>query len=487
MPGRVRALTITVLAGLVLAGCGSPSASPGRSAARTPVFEAGPCLSTLYGGQFSRSQIRCGFLVVPENRQVATGKTVKLAVAVFKSPSRHPAPDPLVYLEGGPGSPLVATMGPSVASSGMPDYVGNRDLVLVDQRGAGLSQPSLACNDGETLHNCRLQLGREKIDLSAYNTVENAADIAALGPALGYGKVDLFGNSYGTALALQVMRDHPQGIRSVVMDGITGPTFNTFEDFNANIWHGLRQVFTDCAASQLCRSLHPQIQQTFTRLLARLQAHPAHVEGYSRSLDREVSATMDGIGLWVTMREMVADPTGPPAVPSIIEQFAAGDYSIAVQYVGNTLSEGSATTTSLGMHYSMDCSGEPPSTRAAIAAHSQMVPASIRSAAIDNITGYLDYCRMWHVPLIPAVNHTYFRSAIPTLLLPGRYDSKTPPYLAKALAPRLGHAYYVPVPTLSHLVVGYGWCPNAITAAFLAHPNRKPNTSCIGEDAMSWQ
>jgi pimeloyl-ACP methyl ester carboxylesterase len=478
-----RALSFATLAILVLAGCGSPSGSRSPTAGYT-AFEPTSCPFPVAQGAFTPSHIRCGYLVVPENRQAETGKTVKLAVAVFKSPSRNPAPDPLIYLEGGPGSPLVDAEGPSIVASGMPDYVGNRDLILVDQRGAGLSQPSLACETGDSWQNCRMRLARERIDLSAYNTVESAADIAALGPALGYKKVDLFGNSYGTTLALQVMRDHPKGIRAVVMDGITGPTFNTYDGYNAYLWYGLRQIFKDCAASPACSSNHPHLQQTFVHLLARLQAHPATVAGYSPKLDRTVSATMTGLGLWVTMREIVADPTGPPLVPSIIDNFAAGDYTIAVQFVGNTLSDNSAT--SEGMHYAMDCSGEPSASSTTIVAHSRMVPAPIRSAAIANITGYLEICNTWRVPKIPAINHTYFRSSIPTLLLPGRYDPKTPSFLARALAPKLGHAYLVPIPTLSHMVVGYDWCPDSIASAFLARPNQKPDSSCTAEMSMVW-
>lgn len=487
MSSQTRVLSFIALVLLALVGCEAPSAteSPQRWHA---TFESASCPFPLAGSRFKTSDVRCGYVVVPQSRQVDDGKTIKLAVAVFMSESRNPAPDPLVYLEGGPGSPLVSDLGPTIAMSGMPDYVGNRDLILVDQRGAGLSQPSLACGSDETWRECRMRLVKRNIDLSAYNTIESAADIADLGPALGYKKVDLFGNSYGTTLALQIMRDHPRGIRSVVMDGVTGPTFNTYDGYNAYIWHALQRVFADCAASPGCKPYYPHLQLTFTRLLARLQDHPAVVQGFSPVLDRDVSATMSGLDLWKTMREFLAAPTGASLAPSVILSFAAGDYHMAVQFIGNTLSTGSASDVSSGMHYAMDCSGEPAgSSRSTITAHSQMVPASIRSAAIAYITAYLDSCEDWRVPKIPAVNHTYFHSDIPTLLLPGRYDPDTPSPLAKALASRLGNAYLVPIPTLGHLVVGYDPCPDSIAAAFLAYPNRKPDTSCAARMTMTWQ
>src|SRR5579885_1781739 len=196
----------------------------------------------------------------------------------------------------GPGGAIVVSWGASIVATGLHmDFVGNRDLILVDQRGTGLSQPQLACpeisragwqaldrhlSDPATVHleygalrACRARLVKAGIDLSAYNTVENAADIAALRTALGYKEVDLYGGSYGSTLALQVMRDHPQGIRSVVMDAVADPLFDVYNDFIPSTWNALQRVFKECAAVPSCNTAHPHLRQTFMRAVARLQAH----------------------------------------------------------------------------------------------------------------------------------------------------------------------------------------------------------------------
>jgi pimeloyl-ACP methyl ester carboxylesterase len=480
-----RALSLVVLTVLLLAG--SSSASSARSFAnRQAAFQAASCPFKVAYGLFDAAHVRCGYVTVPENRRVDNGRPVKLAVAVFKSPSAHPAPDPLVYLEGGPGSQLVGPMGPSVVASGMPHYVGNRDLILVDQRGAGLSRPSLACRPKETLQQCRARLVKSGIDLAGYNTVENAADIAALGPALGYKQVDLFGNSYGTTLALQVMRDFPRAIRAVVMDGITGPTFDVFNDYNGGTWRSLQAVFAGCAASSYCNRTYPHLQKTFIQLLARLQTHPAKVRIYVIALHRYVTGTFRAVDVWSGLGEVLANPRMVPYVPQMIAGVARGDYRAAVQYA--EASQSQQYPDSAGMKESMNCSdGQSRSSPATIAAHYQNVPAAVRDAVIASQVAFLKSCNVWRVPSIAAVNHTYFRSAIPTMLLSGRYDTKTPLPLARALAPRLGHAYLVDVPTLSHLVVGFGACPDSIASAFLASPNRKPNTRCLAQMKMIWQ
>ena len=84
------------------------------------------------------------------------------------------------------------------------------------------------------------------------------------------------------------------------------------------------------------------------------------------------------------------------------------------------------------------------------------------------------------------MDHTYFHSAIPTLLLPGPYDTKTSPAQAYPLARHLGHSYVVLLPTMSH-EIDWSGCPAEIIGEFLDHPNRKPDTSCTDGMVMAWQ
>lgn len=493
---RACALSFVALTALLIAGCGSPSGS-GGSTSKQPVFKTTSC-EKMWSGIANPTNVRCGYLVVPESRNVDNGRTVKLAVVIFKAPGPNPAPDPLVYLMGGPGYGAVVSYGSSIAGTGIPGFVGHRDLILVDQRGTGLSQPSLACPElnkpgwssralyDKALRACRARLAKPGVDLAAYNTVENAADIADLRTALGYKEVNLYGGSYGSSLALQVMRDHPQGIRSVVMDAITGPTFNEYNDFIPDTWHALQQVFRDCAASSYCSRQYPHLQQTFTRLVTRLQAHPAVLSSAQTAGAGSRARTMSGVELWIGLREALASGLNVPLVPRAIAAMAKGDYSIALAFA-ESQSSGASSTNDWGMYLSMECSNDQSgSSRATVAASARMIPAAIRSGVIAERTGRLSECAIWHVPSTAAVNRTYFRSAIPTLLLPGRYEPKTSLSQAQTLARKLSHAYLIPFPTMAHGVVGHGACSDGIVGAFLAHPDRRPGTDCI-EQAVTWQ
>lgn len=165
----------------------------------------------------SDADVECGYLTVPENRTKADSPLIQLAVAILYAPDGS-TELPIVFLEGGPGGSSLAEF--SAEEWDFP-FTRNRDLIFIDQRGTGYSIPTLDCPElsDETYDlsqenpemDCRERLVAEGVDLTAYNTTENAADIAALRSALDIEAWDLLGVSYGTRLALDVMRFHPEG------------------------------------------------------------------------------------------------------------------------------------------------------------------------------------------------------------------------------------------------------------------------------------
>src|SRR5947209_13862722 len=126
----------------MLLGCLGPRVAHAQTS--VPRFDPAPCPFKPAGGIAEGKNLRCGYLVVPENRSAAGSRTIRLAVAIFKSPAAHPASDPVVFLQGGPGAGALG-IAPFINSSSLPAWTGDRDLILIDQRGTRYSQPSLAC------------------------------------------------------------------------------------------------------------------------------------------------------------------------------------------------------------------------------------------------------------------------------------------------------------------------------------------------------
>ncbi|MBO9322039.1 MAG: alpha/beta fold hydrolase, partial [Roseiflexus sp.] len=255
----------------------APAPSPARSAAR---YETAPCEFPVPAGV----SVECGWLTVPENRaKPDNGREVRLHVAIFRSTRPNPPPDPIVYLEGGPGVDALERL-PLVFDIWFRPFLANRDFILYDQRGTGYSTPSLACPEltklsfdmlpmdiraGESSRlwkeaalKCHARLVAEGIDLKQYNTLTNAADLEDLRLALGYEQWNLLGSSYGTRLALTAMREYPQGIRSVVLDS-TRPLQINESQTPADAERAFQTLFRGCAADPTCNAAYPDLERVF--------------------------------------------------------------------------------------------------------------------------------------------------------------------------------------------------------------------------------
>jgi pimeloyl-ACP methyl ester carboxylesterase len=184
---------------------------------------------------------------VLENRAKPDGRRIRIFVMRAPAVSATPKPDPIVYLSGGPGGAGSF----EVAFMVKHGLNADREVIFVDQRGTHRADPLVACPEWErflydavslpfaaesttaidsaTLRQCHDRLAATGVDLAAYNSTENAADIADLRIALGIATWNVYGVSYGSRLALTVLRDHPQGIRSVVLDSVSPPANNIVE------------------------------------------------------------------------------------------------------------------------------------------------------------------------------------------------------------------------------------------------------------------
>src|SRR6476659_7272396 len=139
MTSRLRNRAVRELVHLVVSvALMVPLGSPGETDSHRPRFEPTACW---VDGEWARDVRReCGWLVVPESRDRANARSVRLAVEIFRA--REPTGEPpRVFLHGGPGGPG----GIRLYSEGIVRSRSSvhRDVVIYDQRGAGFSQPKL--------------------------------------------------------------------------------------------------------------------------------------------------------------------------------------------------------------------------------------------------------------------------------------------------------------------------------------------------------
>lgn len=263
-----------VLLSLTLIGC-RPLVTPAPLRSLPPAVEPAECPFAL-PGEIEGREYACGILRVPQLREEPEGIQLGIFFARLNAVDPDAAAPPLLFLAGGPGAsgvydaPLLApTLAPLRAQ---------RDLLFFDIRGAGFSQPRIDCRafaEGGVGPACMTALRRQGIEPMAFNTTQAAADAAELVAALGYDQADLLAVSYGTRLALEMLRTHPQVVRAAVLDSTVAPETLTQElqaigDYQAKLW-----PFAQCEEDATCRGRFGAIAGRFLALLNRLDENGA--------------------------------------------------------------------------------------------------------------------------------------------------------------------------------------------------------------------
>ena len=325
----------------------SPFSSPRPPLARAedvtppqvPRFEPAPCPKLPGAEELAKAS--CGYLVVPENRSRPTGRTIRLMVAKYPARSPEKRPDPVVYLAGGPGDIVPLEVNGLIAA----DFIRDRDILVMSQRGTMFSEPALTCAASDDFARellglrfyseatkrahlaateaCHRELAATGADLSAYNSTESAADFADLRKVLGYDTWNVYGTSYGSYLAQTLMRDHPEGIRSVVLDSVLPTTYNVAANW-LNARDGFDNLFQACAAEAACNAAHPRLEETFTGLVNKLEAEPLTTTVSDPATGEDLKVVLDGGALVDWLRNQNYGVPMLQAAPNRIDGLAAG-------------------------------------------------------------------------------------------------------------------------------------------------------------------
>ncbi len=444
----------------------------------------------------------CGYLTVPADYEDPSAGTYEIAVAVFPATGEQTSDVPVVYLEGGPGAN--ALEGLDVSGGVILEPLNeSRDVIVFDQRGAGFSEPGLSCPETrdltlelisqalplaeenerylDALQTCRDRLTGEGIDLSLVNSAANAADVNRLRIALGHGQWDLYGSSYGTRLAQNVMRDFPEGVRRVVLDSSYPLEQDIFERIASGSERSFRLLLDSCAADSDCSEHYPDLESTLIEAYDRLTASPEPGEA-SYSLEGEVVDTlMTGERLAWLAFESFYQTDVIPWLPEIISEAAKGNVEPANLMLSNSLINDAFF--SVGMYFSTQCADETPfTTKEAIAASIAASPlfASLQDPEGTYAQDSFDTCALWDVEPSPSVENEPVRSDIPTLVLAGEFDPVTPPSSGMAVAANLTNATFVEFPATGHGIILEGDCARSIINAFLDGEDT-PDASCVPE------
>jgi pimeloyl-ACP methyl ester carboxylesterase len=400
-------------------------------------------------------EARCGIWDVRENRTARAGRTIPLSIVVLPARGLHPAPDPVFFLEGGPGIP--ATESAAEVAEELAPLLAERDIVLIDQRGTGRSNPldcPLAATPKallapEDLRACRAVLER-RADLTRYTTLDAAEDLDEVRRALGLGPVNLVGASYGSTLAQAFLRLHPEGARTAVLIAPVDPADPYPLSVARDIDSGLDRLFADCAADTDCHAAFPDLRADLAALMARLEAGPVRVEIPDPDGGALVPVELTPDLLRLTLPQRLYSVEAAARVPLSLHRAAAGDYASLARAV-LVLWRYFWSGRSLGQVLTIECSESLPDDR--------LSPEAVAAATAGTFHGdfrvraHRAMCADWPRVPVPASYFEPLRAATPVLLLGGALDPILPPRHGEAVARHLPHSRLVIVAGESHFPV----------------------------------
>lgn len=486
-------LVITILISLPATG-DSNSQQQGAKRAMSPSLLLSPC--SIEG---TSEKVMCGTYPVFEDRSAKKGRQITLKVVVFPATGKERAPDPFVYIPGGPGSS--ATEDAPYVAPQFAKIREHRDLLFVDQRGTGGSHP-LNCkffNESdlqsylgyffplEDVRKCRQEL-EQKADLTLYTTPIAMDDLDEVRAALGYEQLNLFGGSYGTRASLVYLKRHPKHVRTVTLQGVA-PT-NQFMplDFAQAMERALQGILSECNADESCNRAFPNLRAETKAVLERLSQGPIEVEvrkTFARGGDAAASGNPEERVKVKLSRDLAAEAVrymlyhpGPASrAPLLIHEAAQGNFvplaESALNYRRNLVGSGAN-----GMYLTVTCAEDLPWIK----------PGEGEKLAANTFLG--DYrlrqqreaCTLWPRATIPNDYSEPVRASTPVLILTGQWDPVTPPSNGDAAARNLPNSLHVVVPHGAH---GFGDlegidCIERLNTEFVEKGSVKGlDTSCV--------
>ena len=465
-----------------------------HSPQRTEAFETSECTFDSPLPRFFSQGVECGFLTVPQRHADPNGPTLRLAVAIYKSTGANPEPDPLILAQGGPGGSTIDGFNIIVSNNPLRS---KRDIILFDQRGTLYSEPNLVCTElieaipeilpleseaadarsEEALAACHQRLVSENINLSVFNSLENAADIEALRVALGYDKINFYGVSYGTLLGLHLIRNHPEHLRSVILDSVVPAQTN----FIPLVAQSTERVFTEffqaCANDLACRTTYPDLEERLFALIDQLNEAPVTISLTDSETGQTMEARFSGDDLLGLIYQIFYIPEGHAITPKVVENIAAGDYTFVEQIWPLFIFD---RTFSQGMYFSVICAEDADFNPTTIPLTG--VRPRFAESAVSDAQELLDVCKLWQVTSLPATVDDPVVSDIPTLLLSGQFDPITPPSFAATAAETLSNGYLYVASNASHgVALSPDACINRLLDRFLDDPTTAPNAGCLAE------
>lgn len=387
-----------------------------------------------------------------------------------------------MFLAGGPGQAAAELA--SGLTNVFYEVRKTRDLILVDQRGTGLSHP-LQCEEAAdqnvyaltpedfSIQDIKDCLNNLSGDLSQYNSENAIRDFDAVREALGHQQINIYGGSYGTRAGLVYMRMFPESLRSVVLDSV-GPIEVPIGLFGQSSARSFNLLLKNCQKEKSCQQAFPQLEQEFQTVLTRLEEAPVKVNIAHPRLGTQTPFVISKAKLLGTIRSQLYSVSTRSLLPLVIHQAYLGNYMPLAGLVAQT--EGGQGIY-IGLLFNITCNEDYP----------RISSADFESDANNNFGGgdshfsFKMACPLWPQYRPSEAFYQSVTADIPTLILSGELDPVTPPSNGEYSAKSLSNNHHIVVKNAAH-TVALSTCASDLINEFLTSLN--PNAldeSCLDD------
>jgi pimeloyl-ACP methyl ester carboxylesterase len=433
-------------------------------------------------GTSIKERAECGWFEVAENPDEPEGRTIRLRVARVPASGRTAEPDPLVFFAGGPGQ--AATEAWPIVSGALRKINESRDILLVDQRGTGQSNP-LKCPQieleealgldwedlGRTTQECLDSLDG---DPRFYTTTIAMHDVHAVSQALGYEQVNLFGGSYGTRAAQVYLRLFPEQVRSVVLDGVVPQTLALGSEHALKLDQAIYRVLDNCDRDARCSELFPDSAARLGDLIRRLDEEPVDLEVTHPSTGLPVPLTFDREVLGTSLRFLAYSPESQAMLPLLIHEAATTGRLDRLASQMLIAAGGLQESIAQGMEMSVVCAEDVPFFDTS-EDHSDLLLGDMMTRVS------LIQCEIWPRGPLPEDFHDPVTGDVPVLLLSGELDPVTPPEYAERVAQHFPNSRHLVAPGQAHIVTTRGCMGKLVTEFVINASAAELETDCIAD------
>lgn len=439
----------------------------------------------------------CGYVTVPLYHQDPEGDTIQIPVVIWPYPEQTKNLDPVFIMQGGPGGSTL-DMYPDWFYGYESRPVGEREIVFVDQRGTRYSEPSLVCSEideadepeeeeengeeGENedyliyLKNCHDRLVSEGVDLSAFNTAEIAHDMEFIRKTFDYPAINFYGVSYGSHIGQYLAAFHPEGLRSLILDGVAPIPLNYLDNSYSHANRLLEDYLVECDQDSFCSENYPGLIDRINERIDNLDEKPDSVTLHDPNSSDSITEEITGEFFLYYLIYMFRMDSSYAILPYLVNQAEEGHFDLYKWYGERLTFE---EVDSDGLFYAV-VSGEH--TPLHVPEEADYLIPKLSEIEVESAEDNLAEFAVWDVKASTEILTEMPSSEVPTLLMSGFFDPTTPPQYGETALESFPNGQHVIDPLGGHGIAFSDGCTEQILVDFLEEPQGEVEDECLAEE-----